>query len=217
MIQYYDIHTHKTTENDTSVLSIRNIDRDFWQAGAGMPCSLGLHPWHLLQGNLAIESLREYAVLHNVFAIGECGLDKLCDTEVELQQCFFMQQIQIANQLEKPLIIHCVRAFEELKVLLKQEKCNVPVVIHGFNKKVAVAWKMLAEGYYLSFGAALLNGQSAASSVFSCIPAAKFLLETDDAGCSIRDIYNAAAKIRKTGEETIILQVQNNFKNIFNK
>lgn len=185
--------------------------------GAGL-CSLGLHPWYIIPDGIEHElvQLEKYASLQNVVAIGECGLDKLTKTDWALQEEAFRKQIRLANKLYKPLIIHCVRAYDEVLQILKQELVAVPVIFHGFNKNVQIAQRILAKGYYFSFGAALLNDQSSAIAALRACPEDRFFLETDDADITIGQIYEKAADARKTGKDDLILQLQKNFQAVFN-
>ncbi len=182
------------------------------------PCSMGIHPWYIDPAGLnqQQEELAKYAKKYNVIAIGECGLDKITETDWQLQVSAFEEQVRLANQLKKPLIIHCVRAFEEVLHLLKVEKVQVPVIFHGFNKNLQLAERLISAGYYLSFGAALLKGGSNASVVLKSIPGDRFFLETDDSPVDIADIYTAAASLLKTEPDALILQLQNNFHRVFN-
>ena len=213
--QYIDIHTHHTRPSAEG-FAIQSTYNNFDQTGKGITCSMGLHPRYLDNYALQLNELVNHAPHPNVLAIGECGLDRLCDTDWELQLAAFTQQIQLANRLQKPLIIHCVRAFDELLQTFARQKPLVPVIIHGYNKKDSIARKLLANGYYLSFGAALLHDSNPAIAILKNIPGAQFFLETDDAEVQIADIYANAAAIRETTVEAIILQVQQNFKNVFN-
>ncbi len=154
-------------------------------------------------------------MLPNVLAIGECGLDKLCHTAWNLQVVVFKQQIELANKLNKPLIIHCVRAFDELLQVFEENPPIVPVIVHGFNKKDNIAERLVSAGMYISFGAAILKDSSPAALALKNMPADRFFLETDNADISIGDMYHAAAVIREIKEEAVILQVQQNFATVF--
>ena len=159
--------------------------------------------------------LTKLADLPNVLAIGECGLDKLCHTDCDLQVNVFKQQIGLANKLDKPLIVHCVRAFDELIKIIDGQPPSVPVVVHGFNKKGSIAEALIGRGIYLSFGAAILKNGSPAADALKQMPADRCFLETDNAEVPIYDIYRAAASIRQISEEAVILQVQQNFATVF--
>ncbi len=176
-------------------------------------CSMGLHPWYLGEVSAQMALLAHYARHRQVLAIGECGLDKICTTPWALQLEAFRQQIALAEQLKKPLIVHCVRAYTEIMALLKT--VVVPVIIHGFQKKPELAAALLGQGFYLSFGKALLENKAQAAASLAATTADRFFLETDHAALPIRRIYEAASEIRKTGPDELILQLQKNFKTVF--
>lgn len=184
----------------------------------GHPCSMGIHPWYIDPTGLnrQLEELAKYATMPNVIAIGECGLDKVTETDWQWQVTAFEAQIVLANQLKKPLIIHCVKAFDELLQLLKMHQVQVPVVFHGYNKNIELAERIIKAGYCLSFGSALLREGSNASITLQTIPVDRFFLESDDAPIDIADIYTAAASLLKTEPDALILQLQNNFHRVFN-
>lgn len=209
---YYDAHTHNSQRRE-GLLSILNVSKDFADTGNEY-CSMGLHPWYLTEDPGEFASLSKEASRKNILAIGECGLDKVCATDWALQVRVFSQQVRLANELMKPLIIHCVRAYNELMNILDECQVKVPVIIHGFNKKRELSEQLLAKGYLLSFGAALLNSEIAAAT-FKAVPPDRLLLETDNSGLPIEDIYNRAAEIRETGIESIILHAGHNFKTVF--
>jgi len=215
MEDYIDIHTHKQSASNRSII---NRYSDFAMAQDGTTCSMGIHPWYMQAGGLneQLGEMTRYAGLPNVIAIGECGLDKLTDTDWQLQLTAFEEQVRLASQLNKPLVIHCVRAYEEVLHILKVERVQVPVIFHGYNKNIELAEQLIKAGYYLSFGAALMKEGSIASTVLPSIPADRFFLETDDARVDIADIYDAAASLLKTEPDALILQLQNNFHRVFN-
>lgn len=212
---YIDIHTHHT--GTITGKSIRSFYANFDIVQTGLLCSVGLHPWYINQQTLNDElaQIQDLAMLPGVVAIGECGLDKVCETDWQLQEEAFIQQIQLANKVNKPLIIHCVKAYDEVTAILRMHKMAVPVIFHGFDKNIQLAWQLLASGYYISFGGALLKKHANARKIIADIPANKFFLETDDAPVSIGEIYDIAALLRKTEMDTLILQLQNNFETVF--
>lgn len=211
---YIDIHTHHQLAAGTAIFSLYS---SFERATRGTYCSLGIHPRYidLQRTDDQFKQLHRYAVLPNVLAIGECGLDKLTDTSWDMQVKTFALQVNMANVLRKPLIIHCVRAYDEVLQVLREHSVRVPVIFHGYNKGQQLADRLLKDGYYLSFGAALLQRGSNASQVIQHIPRDRFFLETDEASASIEDIYLAAAGLLETGPEDLILQLQTNFQAVF--
>ena len=160
--------------------------------------SIGLHPWKVdVDWQLKVSLIREEARRKDVWAIGECGLDKAKGEALSLQMEAFRAQIAIAEEVRKPMIIHCVRAFDEL-LMLRRELESVckkegrepqPWVIHGFRGKPEQAKQMMTKGMLLSFGHQY-NIETLRSVFTSSRP---FYLETDDLHFSVRQIYEQVA------------------------
>ena len=159
---------------------IQNLYRHFEQVNNAGRYSIGLHPWYI-DGNwlTVMQRVQQWSMHNQVLAIGECGLDKLCNTDFILQQQVFTAQIQWANTIGKPLVIHCVRAWEEVFHILDKQHNTVPVIFHGFNKNKSLAAKIIRKGHYLSFGKSLHQPQI--QDILRHLPTDKFFLETDDA------------------------------------
>ncbi len=214
--KYINVHTHQTIENSISE-SIQNVSGDFDNIKEHGFFSVGLHPWHInaLTAKSCFAELALVSQKTNVLAIGECGLDKLCNTNYELQKNWFVKQIEWANHIKKPLIIHCVRAHDEILQLLKSANNKSPVVFHGFNKKLTLASKIIDHGYYLSFGKQLLWGNY--SDIFKAIPIERIVFETDDAHVTIDEIYKSAAHIKNITLDILCQKVLNNTICVFGK
>ena len=213
---YIDIHTH--AERIREGVYIYNAD-----PSRGVPVephqfiSVGLHPWSLdsVDPGKAMESVELWAARPNVVAIGECGLDKLIATPLSLQSEFFLRHLAIAERVNKPLIVHCVRAHNELVRLLKSARHRVPVIVHGFNNNRQIATEMLKHGLMLSFGAPLLRPEAPVREVLAMCPEDRFFLETDDGDVAIGEIYRAAAQCRRVDEEALSRQIRSNFVRCF--
>lgn len=180
--------------------------------------SIGIHPWHTFDINIEKEIivLKETANLKNVIAIGECGLDKLKGNSMEKQIEIFKAQAILANEVGKPLIIHCVKAFPEIIKLHKQINPVVPWIIHNFNKKEDIAKQLTDLGFILSFGQSLINKNYPAVKAFSLLPGKTFFLETDEAdGGQIKQIYEHAAIIKNKTPEQLAGILKENFEMIF--
>lgn len=210
---YINIHTHCTLEPTDQVFSLTNviISKNYLFAH---PCSLGIHPWYIERDATAqLDALLQYGKKEQVLAIGECGLDKLCGTAWSLQERVFRKQIAYADSIQKPLIIHCVRAYQECLHVLNQEKVNVPVIFHGFERNLALAKQIFSHGYFLSLGAAIMSGKK--DELIKQIPLDKILLETDDKSINIIDIYTYFCRVRKIELDLLKEQLYQNFKRIF--
>ncbi len=179
--------------------------------------SYGIHPWYVKDDYAyELDHLRNIAKEKRCIAIGECGLDKMSSVDFALQQEVFEEQIKLANELNKPLIIHCVKAFNELINCLNLNDNKVPVIIHGFNNNENIARILKEQGYYFSFGKALLGYESNAAKAIKTVGRKVFFLETDDADLSIKYVYRKASELLGIDEEIIKLQMVENFKSVFN-
>jgi TatD DNase family protein len=216
---YIDIHTHKPG-NTPEVVSIFNILIGSETAGIlpeNRVCSAGVHPWYIKEKALE-KHLAEVEALSagdQIIAIGETGLDKLTKAPIELQKLIFARHLDIAARSRKPVIVHCVKAHNELKAAYNAQKADIPLIIHGFNSNLTIAEQMLNSGFCLSFGVALFMPNSNASSVITKIPEDRLFLETDDSEWSIFDIYRKAAGLRQTSVAHLRDVIARNFKNCF--
>lgn len=199
MVIFLDIHTHKT-EQEQGVISIQSLslnESTFLAMPKTKPISIGIHPWYGKLEDLPknMKYLNVLARQDNVKLIGECGLDKLKGETIESQLQMLEAQITLAEALRKPLILHCVKAFDELIALKNRLHPKVPMVIHGFNKKHEMGQQLVNQGFYLSFGAAVLKSEEGASALEKIDH--PFFLETDEAEVDIKEIYTKVAEIKK--------------------
>ena len=207
-----DIHTHNPQAGKNA---IKNILKDFKQIPNTGFYTVGLHPWYLSEekAEADLAELKSVCKNNNILAIGECGLDKLCKTNFDLQQTYFTKQVQLANEIKKPLIIHCVKAYAEVLQMLKENKVCVPVIFHGFNKNAQQAEQIISQGYFLSFGKYLLEERG--KEVFKLLPLEKIFLETDDAPLEIGTIYRSAALAKQMDVVILKQQIEKNAKLVF--
>ncbi len=218
-MHFYDIHTH-VAPADGPVTAIVNR---YWPGETVAPglYSAGLHPWYVQEGALdkATKWLLEQSASHHCVVIGEAGLDKITSTNWDLQLQAFEVCIECAVALQKPLIIHCVRAYDEVLAIKRRwdrHDRQVPWIFHGFNKKESVARQILDAGACLSFGAALLNPRFPAADALRICPEDRFFLETDDqTEVSIAAVYAAAAGIKGISVPALGQQMALNFQKYF--
>lgn len=210
---YINIHKHKLPgENEWA---IQSLYEDFGRVTEPGVYSIGLHPWYIDKQNWEhdFNTMKEQNLSQNVLAIGECGLDKVCSTNMELQVEVFNAQVQCANEIRKPLIIHCVRAFDEVLDILVKEKNSVPVIFHGFNRNARLAAKITGQGHYISMGANIQN--ESMQPVLQSIPLEKLFLETDTQDLSIELVYTFAAASLDMSTETLQNQLKKNTLTVF--
>lgn len=213
---FVDIHTHREVRSDGDILSICALDVPAYICCCGLELSginrsLGIHPWTIRE-ELLSEDLRfieNIAQLEPIKAIGECGLDKVCDTPFRLQQRAFEAQVAISERLKKPLIIHCVKAFDELLEIRRRSNPTQAWIIHGFRGKPEQMLQLTAHGLYLSFGEKF-NPESLRQ-----MAGGQLFFETDQSPRSIREIYTVAASVRTSPVGELAGQIRENYRAAF--
>ncbi|MFT3918093.1 TatD family hydrolase [Cloacibacterium sp.] len=174
--------------------------------------SVGIHPKDIDENwEENFEKIKEISLLPNCVAIGECGLDGLISVNENLQKKVFENHILWANQIKKPVIIHCVKRFSE--IIPFQKIAEIPLVIHGFNKKKTIADEMLKYGFYLSFGKSVLHSLSL-QSILKEFPLEKMFLETDDANFNIEELYQKTAEIKGISIENLHNNILKNIESL---
>lgn len=194
-MKFYNLHTHTFT-NNPAVLEL--VNQYPWEFNATIPIySIGIHPWYIDENRVEadLNIIGEKLALPECLALGECGLDKRIEIPMALQIAVFEKQIVIAEQFQKPLVLHLVAAYDELITINKKFKISVPIIIHGFSKNRQVAEQLIDNGFYLSFGKYLLLNKEL-HSVFNSIPNDRFFLETDMISETLEEVYDLAAKIK---------------------
>ena len=135
---------------------------------------------------------------------------------MDVQEMVFEKQLLLAQKYQKPVLIHCVGAFQELMAIKKRLNISVPIIIHGFSKNAQLAKQLLDNGFYLSFGKYLLRNPEL-ESVFCMIPDNRFFLETDTADESLLDVYALAAKYKNIDISMLQKNLNKNFDTVFKK
>jgi TatD DNase family protein len=213
-MQYFNLHTHSYSNQADVVELVNQYPHEFSDS---IPYySIGIHPWFIVEDR--IES--ELAILESklseagCLALGECGLDKRIEIPFEVQQAVFERQLLLAEQYQKPVVIHCVAAFQELIAIKKKLKISVSFLIHGFSKNEQIAKELVANGCYISFGKYLLR-MPQLESVFKSMPNDRFFLETDTDEQTIQEVYALAAQYKGLPIPQIQELVTMNFSTIF--
>ena len=210
----YDIHTHhpiSTTQDCVAILNII-VGRDEENPIPGQWCSVGVHPWYIHNGKAMdrqLISLEQAAKHHRVVAIGEAGLDRLASIPPTLQEEAFTRQAALAEQLGKPLIIHCVKAWDELIRHKKTIRPHVPWVIHGFRGNRLLAEQLLRQDFFLSFGEHF-NPQALQAAWPD-----KLFAETDESSIGIRAVYRQLATALNQSPEAFATTLESNVHGVF--
>ena len=213
---YIDMHTHGGTL-DEGVFILENLmAHEVRTPGnlAGQACTFGIHPWHLTDDNInqQLESINNYINHSNMIALGEAGYDKLRGASFELQRRAFEEQILISEENKKPVVIHCVRAWDELLASNKRLNPLMLWLIHGFRGSVELAKQLLSKGMYLSFWPGFVI-RPESTSLLRSLPRDRIFLETDGAGIDIRTIYKKVAMDIDLSVDELKSHIIRNFNN----
>ncbi|HQF48516.1 MAG TPA: TatD family hydrolase [Flavobacterium alvei] len=213
-MKYFNLHTHQYTNQPDVLELVNQYPQEF---DVAIPFySIGIHPLFINENRLEsdFKVVDEKLALPECLALGECGLDKRSETPFEVQQLVFEKQLALAEKHQKPVVIHCVAAFQELIEIKKRLKISVPMIVHGFSKKVELAKQLIDNGFYVSFGKNLLRYPEL-ESVFKSIPNDRFLLETDMIEEGIQEVYALAAKYKNLKLNELQEIVNGNYKAVF--
>ncbi|MGV0966715.1 TatD family hydrolase [Empedobacter falsenii] len=211
---FLNAHTHHLA-HQTDVLELYNQFPNELNNEAKL-FSIGIHPAYIKTSSIEkeVEIINQTISNKNCLAIGEIGLDKLCETDFKLQINVFEKQLEIATQHQLPVIIHSVRAYQEILHIRKQMKLTIPFIFHGFNKNEQLLNQIIAQNCFASFGKNLLSNKNL-QIIFANLSANQFFLENDASEISIEEIYTFAADLRKITIEELQLQQAENWKTVF--
>ncbi len=212
-IKFIDFHTHNATGNDDTV-TVMNL-----MAGDEVPAdfhhntlfSAGIHPWQLTDDNLAhLQTELLLTVAHpHVAVVGEAGFDGLKGGPREVQYEAFIFQAEMAAEMDKPMLIHCVKGWEELRRAHREVRPGRPWVIHGFRGNGILAASLADEGFWLSLGKGGLKPE-----VLKAVSHERILLETDDSGEHISEVYRLFASTAGFDGEAAERLMRSNFNSL---
>lgn len=187
-----DIHTHHSAPQPKGVVDISFIAHPDYELLEGQLYSAGIHPWDTRREILE----QDWEILGTLLrkpefvAVGEAGVDLSGRGGMMFRQLqVFQRQIELSEELGKPLIVHCVKAEDVICGLIRDLKPTQPWVIHGFRKKPEAAEQLLRAGCYISFGE-FFNPDT-----LSVVPRDRILAETDESEKSIDEIVSALSVV----------------------
>ena len=207
---YYDIHTHHLPVHPEDAAIVNSLVPTF-DVGTGLFRSVGIHPWELTEHNAGqlLDYLKQQLRKKQFVAVGEAGLDKLAVASMELQLTVFKAQVRLSEEYGLPLIIHCVKAMDELLAVKKEFRPQQAWIWHGFRGKTEQAMQLLKKGFYLSFG------EHYPDETMQTVPDERLFLETDNSSLDIEDILCRAAKVRGVEVEVLRETIRRNIQNVF--
>lgn len=219
-IPYIDIHTHHSSPEKNTV-SVRNLfpgeripsfsGRNFYSAG--------LHPWEINtqeKNNDSLVMMEDALEIDHVIFVGECGLDKRADTDFDEQLRVFRAQVFMAEEYQKPLVIHCVKAYNEIIEIHKSEHPSVPWIFHGYSANLEITKQLVQRNMFFSFGKILFNDNAKALDSFRVLPIEKIFLETDEFEGDVAEIYKRGSQLRNISTDELKEAAWENFNRIEN-
>ena len=207
---FINIHTHILYQKGIEIFNLEDAKE------AGLYFSTGIHPHQAHETDLDFKAIIENSQKENCLAIGECGLDKIISTPIDIQTLVFKKQIEISENKHLPLIIHCVKAWNEVLLVKKEVKPKQPWIFHGF-RKTALLESVLENKLMVSIGTPLIYDLKL-QEIFPQIPLEQLFLETDsDDRYSIEEVYHKAAELRGMTLEALKSQISENFKLVFKR
>ncbi len=216
MPPYINIHTHHPEPDTLSVQNVRLSASDPEIPTSGF-FSAGIHPWDAAAAEerwLTIFTAPDR--YPRLLAVGEAGLDlRPAFAPRTVQEHWIERQIEIANRICKPLIIHNVQATQALQTLLG-ERAAIRVVLHGFTGACETAreWIRRVPEVRFSFGPTTIRSsktQEALRWITTEHPDRLFLETDDDPTLSIREMYAFAAERTGRKVDTLKRIIDQNF------
>jgi TatD DNase family protein len=215
---YIDIHVHggKPSAGNFILESLMAHEDNMPEDVPGVAFTFGIHPWFLNEENhdRQIGLVRNQFSLPGIVAIGEAGFDKLRGPSPELQRTAFEEQVSVSEKAMKPVIIHCVRAWDELLAVQKLTRPKMSWLVHGFRGNKVLASQLISKGMYLSIWYEFAV-RPESSELFRHLPRDRFFLETDGADVDIKLIYEKVAGDLAIDVEELKSIIFNNFNAFF--
>ena len=206
---YFNAHTHHHQHANHEVYNLR-VEEDICAN-----FSIGIHPWDASEGLKSLPFIEKIIQKKGCVAIGETGLDRIQGPELTVQDWLFRKHIELSETYQLPLIIHCVRCWNELKLIRRELQPTQYWIYHGISK-ASLIQEILAEGFIMSIGAGVLSNEKLQEAV-KMVPFEQMLIETDDTIVPIEHIYHKIAELKGIPISELQASIKNTFKRTFRK
>lgn len=218
-----DIHTHRRCGDGIEVLALRAgqqkadspIGRPSWHefySTIQPPFSVGLHPWDAETVDLSRAVLEIEDNAQRMMAIGEIGLDWACTVDRTAQRLAFEVQLELARAHSLPVVVHCVRAFDDVWAMLKATGTEI-AIFHGFIGSPQQARQITDQGWYLSFGTRTFESTRTIETL-RVAPVERIFLETDDSDMPLNELYARIGQYFPIALDEFVGQIYANYRRI---
>ena len=177
-----------------------------------------------------IETLRSLAQEKKVVAIGEIGLDYYWDKEGhDLQKHCFIRQLDLAREMNKPVMIHSREAAADTMEIMKEHGKGLKGVIHCYSYSLEMAREYVKMGYYIGVGGVVtFKNSKKLKEIVEEIPLESIVLETDcpylapttfrgkrNSSLYLPYVVEAIAELKGISAEQVIEQTEKNARNLY--
>lgn len=174
----------------------------------------GIHPWQAAD-SLDLDAIRAQLMADPSSGVGEIGLDRLkAKTISDSQRKLFAQQLALAAELRRPVVLHGAKCWGEVVAACRPYKGRIPAFLfHGFSRSAGLLPEIFALGGYVSIGSALLNDHAVNyRELVKELPLERTLVETDmdyslpenDPDETLRQIVSTLAALRGESDQSAL-------------
>lgn len=193
---------------------------------------IGVHPWFVAEHDLVDSMAEVEAYLQQAYrppvALGECGLDAL-RPDPERQRAFFDAQIRLAMTVDKPLVVHSVRAHEDVYLALQRARFEGPCLIHGFSGSYEQAIRFAERECFVGVGGVITHPRARKTrDAVARLPLSALVLETDapdmppegverghNSPLALRGIFNALCGLRQESPGLLAESLLDNVRRLY--
>ena len=192
--------------------------------------SAGFHPLEDMSAGLDQQALKQWALDPRIIAVGETGLDYFyAQDTAALQQQHFATHLQVAAEVDKPVIVHSRDARQDTLTAIANYSGSAAGVLHCFTESWEMAKQALDYGFYISIsGIVTFNNAYELREVVKKIPAERLMIETDSPYLApvphrgksnqpayVRDVAEFIANLRNVPLALLAEQTSENFQRLF--
>jgi TatD DNase family protein len=212
-MKWFDFHTHQQNKEHSLFNVVFNNNE---VPPANQFFSVGLHPWFELNDDL-FTKLGEYLKDENCLAVGETGLDRVRNENFDKQKNFLAKHFELALKHQNPIILHCVKAYQDILEMILENKFSLPIIFHDYNGSVQTTERLLKEeNIYFSYGDKLFKEDSKGFQSLPIIPFDRILIETDEIQKTIEEVGQHLAQVRGLSNRDVSTHCTKNAQLILN-
>jgi TatD DNase family protein len=204
-----NIHTHHARNSQYEIIQSDKLEIDH-------PFSFGLLHQHYPEASKTVDTIDQIYRHKNCLAVGEIGIDKNSTIDLDIQIHTFKKQLFASEKYKLPVILHCVKSWNEILQIKQAINPSQTWIFHGF-RKTNLLTSVLESGVHISIGTAVIWDEKLQEQVKN-IPLNRLFLETDnDTNYTIEAVYQKVALIKNISLHALKDQVYTNTKNTFQK